>query len=460
MSDIIRYQILCIGLDEKSKNFIKASITEAGSLHCIDDVSTFEKEFEQWQDGQFAGCFCSSGIAELPGSELAQSVQNQCPKMNKYFVTYDITKFEPSILVKNGFMNVFAMPFDAELLKRVVKEEVLINVSAQKALRSVKLFDLGADDSLDFKTFVFLPLNNKFVPFSAANEGINQNRIQKLNNAQVGSLFIDFKDMNKFYEYSANRIRALTGNKDERGSTERQAKLEGHIRSIITSIFDQALKTDFAGAKEMIENCQSIISNFITNGGSNDWYTRLMTSVGDQKDPYNHASRVSTFAALFAIGLGHPHPEDLAMAGMFHDLGMVDVPEGLLEKPESEWTTEEREIYESHPERSINYLKNKRISLPPNVEKAILQHHEKITGKGFPKKLGGARIFEDAQLLSYADNFDYLTRLEPGKKQLNPLEAHAEIVKMQIVGIDVSSRISRLLKNEGPKSESTSQEKK
>ena len=442
MSENLSFQILALGLGKKVEEFIESCFSSGGTLLKISQASQFENQFENWQDGDFAGIFCSSNIPELSGNELGQVLQNQCPKTNKYYITYDMTTYEPSVLLKNGFTNVFCLPQDKELLVRTIKEEILASISGQKSLRPIKILDLGANEKLDFGTYVFLPLNNRFIPFSKVDQPIDEGRLEKLNKHQVGSLFIEKDDLNKFYSYSANRLRDAT--KPGMGATERQAKLETHVRGLFNSIFDQSIKTDFAGGKEMVENCQNIISNFITKGTSNNWHHRLLASIGDLTDPYNHASRVSTLASLFAVGIDHPRPEDLAMAGMFHDLGMIDVPDTITNKPESEWTTVEREIYQGHPERTMFYLKQKRISLPAEVEKAILQHHEKITGRGYPKGLTD-RITIEAQILSYADQFDYLTRVVPGKRTLSTPEAHQEIVSTQSIGMEVLGKIGKLI---------------
>ncbi len=445
MSDPLNFQILALGLNKKLEEFIESCFISGGTLVKISTADEFFDKFEQWHDGDFAGIFCGSDIPELSGKELGQGLQNQCPNTHKFYVTNDLTDYQPSVLLKNGFTNVFCLPQDKELLIRSIKEEILTNISGKQSLRPIKIMDVGSDEKLDFGTFVFLPLNNRFVPFSKSNEKIDEERLKKLSKHQVGSLFIDKNDLNRFYTYSANRLRDAT--KPGMGATERQAKLETHVRGLFNSIFDQAIKTDFAGGKEMVENCQNIISNFITKGSSNDWHLRLLASIGDLTDPYNHASRVSTLAALFAVGLDHPNPEDLAMAGMFHDVGMIDIPDIILDKPENEWSPEDRAIYEGHPERTMYYLKQKRISLSTEVEKAILQHHEKASGKGYPRGMS-ERITVEAQILSYADQFDYLTRIEPGKKNLSPSEAHEAIAATQSIETELLEKLQKLVNGE------------
>ena len=165
--------------------------------------------------------------------------------------------------------------------------------------------------------------------------------------------------------------------------------------------------------------------------------------------PYNHASNVSTFAALFAIGIGHKRPEDLAMAGLFHDIGLAQLPAEMQNiDPETLKEPKDIELYYSHAEKSVTMVKQKRIILPDSVEKAILQHHERFTGKGFPRALPAQRLSQEGQILSFADQFDYLTREEEGKVRLSPLDAVEAIRKTNSIGPELISQIRKLFATE------------
>ncbi len=448
MSDVVSQRILLIGLDEKSHKLLEAEIAGA-KFHSIMTRAEFESQYEEWQDGTFVAIFTGDAMTEIPKFELAQVLLNQCPGTAKFYVTYDVDKYEPRNLLKNGFSQAFCLPLDMATLKRVIREQILTIIKGQKSFRAVRIFDLSANSTLEFDTYVFLPLNRRYIKFSGANTSFDESRLEKLSQAQMNSVFVDSKDMPKFYQYSAKRLKDLTNDSGAVSSTERQEKLRECVHGLFTDIFDQSLKSDFAEGKQTIAQCEGIISNYITNGASSDWYTRLMATVGESVDTYNHSSNVATFAALFAIGVGHPHPEDLAMAGLFHDLGMGGLPADLLVKPEAEWSNEDREMYYSHPEKSLNMIKAKRIIVSPAVEKAILQHHEKFSGKGYPRGLSAGRISDEAQILSFADQFDYLTRLEEGKPRLGPVQALEEIKRNGSINPEFISKFKKILEKEG-----------
>ena len=440
--DAAKIKVLFIGLDAPEQELVR-SLCDGGEALVISSGAEFEAQYDSWQDGAFNAVFCGKSGKGIAPFEIAQTMLNQCPNTPKFYVTRDFSGYEPRLLIKNGFSRSFLLPLDLPSLKRAVAEHVTSD-KARKSFRSVRVFDLDGETKLEFDTFVFLPLNKKYVRFSGAGEPVSEKRLGKLNEKSMSSVFVDHKDMPKFYQYSANRLREM-GDASGPGATERQEKLRDCVRGVFSDIFDASVKADFDGAKEMLENCSGIISNYVTKGARSDWYARLMSAIGESEDAYSHATNVASFAALFAIGLGHAHPEDLAMAGMFHDLGETAIPEEILAKADLERTQPEREMYWSHPEKSIAALKTKRMIVAPAVEKAIAQHHEAWHGRGYPKQLPAARISPEAQILSFADQFDYLTRLQEGRPRLAPLDAFEEIKRTGSINPEILSGIRKLL---------------
>lgn len=444
MGDGASFSVLLLGLEPQAVDLVRP-VCEGAEFTEVNTADEFEGQFENWQDGDFSVILCGPALQGMSSLEAAQVLLNQCPNTIKYYVTVTTENYEPRNLVKNGFNMSFALPVDGSLFKKSILENIASNRN-QKSFRSVKVFDLEPGDHLDFETYVYLPLNRKYVRYTRANHEIEAKKLEKLQAKQMSQVFVDHRDMGKFYQYSARRLRELG---DEGvSSTEKQEKLQDSVRSLFNDIFDFTVKADFDNGREMIKQCESIVSNYITKGASSSWYQKLLSSIGEAGDTYSHASNVATFAALFAIGIGYARPEDLAMAGLFHDLGVATLPLELQHKDVEEMTDQEKALYFTHPEKSVNMVKNKRIIVTPDVERAILQHHEKWSGKGWPKKLSASRIDEASQILSFADQFDYLTRYDEGKKRFAPLEALEAIRKSGSINPDLITRIRRVLDNE------------
>jgi HD-GYP domain-containing protein (c-di-GMP phosphodiesterase class II) len=441
------YEFLFVGVDDAAEGGLRdriKSIDASANITHVRTLPEFEGVYETWQDGMFTAIFGGNAMEGMPGSELAQVFLNQAPGTKRYYVSSSAVAYEPRLLIKNGFMQTYLLPGDGVQLLQLLKDFVMVGPKAKRVYKPVRITDLEDGGSIGFSTFVFLPLNKKHVPFSPTNGEISRKKFEKLQERQVTQLYVDNKDMQKFYQYTAQRMAAL-GEEGAASATEREAKLREMVRGLFTDIFDASVKADFDEGREMIQQAEKIISNYITKGATSNWYSKLMSAVGESPDGYSHASNVSTIGALFAIGIGMKNPEDIAMAGLFHDLGLSQMPPHFSEVTFSELTADEQARYREHPELSLNIVKGKRIILTEKVEKAILQHHERWDGKGFPKGLPSGRISQEAQILSFADQFDYLTRIREGQKRLTPSEAADEIKANGSVGPELVSKIKTLM---------------
>ncbi|WP_051951471.1 HD domain-containing phosphohydrolase [Actinacidiphila yeochonensis] len=128
------------------------------------------------------------------------------------------------------------------------------------------------------------------------------------------------------------------------------------------------------------------------------------------KDPYTrgHSERVGELAALIAIELGATAPRVAAvrLGGTLHDIGKLGVPTGVLRK-NGPLTADERRLMERHPADGDDVLRG--ISVLDEARAAVLHHHERVDGTGYPYGLGGGRIPEAARIVAVADAFDAMT---------------------------------------------------
>lgn len=127
-----------------------------------------------------------------------------------------------------------------------------------------------------------------------------------------------------------------------------------------------------------------------------------------------HSLRVADLCGVFAELLGWP-PEDrerAQWAGYYHDLGKHFVPAEIMLK-KAALTHYERDMIQTHPEEGyLRYIQmngNKEGNPDLLICRAILEHHERIDGNGYPKKLRGDEISELASLVSLADVVDALS---------------------------------------------------
>jgi HD-GYP domain-containing protein (c-di-GMP phosphodiesterase class II) len=113
--------------------------------------------------------------------------------------------------------------------------------------------------------------------------------------------------------------------------------------------------------------------------------------------------------ALFArrLGLGDDDTLNLLLAGLLLDIGKLTVPVTILAKP-GPLTGAERAFIRRHVRRGL-YLARSAADLPESVEEAIIGHHERLDGSGYPRGCTGTQIPLAGRMAGIVDTYDALT---------------------------------------------------
>ncbi|MFF5894770.1 HD-GYP domain-containing protein [Streptomyces argenteolus] len=137
---------------------------------------------------------------------------------------------------------------------------------------------------------------------------------------------------------------------------------------------------------------------------------RALVQAVDIKDGYTrgHSERVGRASELIAreLGMEESRMEALRFAGILHDVGKLGVPTRVLRK-DGPLTPEERRVIELHPEYGHEIVRG--IGFLDEARAAILHHHERLDGSGYPYGLAGEQIPEFARVVAVADAFDAMT---------------------------------------------------
>jgi putative nucleotidyltransferase with HDIG domain len=121
-----------------------------------------------------------------------------------------------------------------------------------------------------------------------------------------------------------------------------------------------------------------------------------------------HMANVFKLSNLIGQGLGLNQIQlnELSLAASLHDIGKLKIPEEILYKS-TKLTNKEFELMKMHSNFGAEMLKNAQFST--EVIKAVLYHHEKFNGHGYPKGIKGAEIPLFSRIISIADAFDAMT---------------------------------------------------
>ncbi len=163
----------------------------------------------------------------------------------------------------------------------------------------------------------------------------------------------------------------------------------------------------------------------------NHMYARsidAMIKALEAKDFYTrgHSQRVTLYSVAIAeeLGMAGQELENLNRASVLHDLGKIGVREAVLNKP-GRLTEEEFAEIVRHPEAAVRILEPIPFFHP--LLPAILHHHERFDGKGYPSRLAGKAIPLASRIMTVADTFDAMTSTRAYRKALPVADSIAEI---------------------------------
>ncbi len=136
----------------------------------------------------------------------------------------------------------------------------------------------------------------------------------------------------------------------------------------------------------------------------------------------SHARSIKDMASALGarIGLGDQELKRLEIAALFHDIGKIGIPTGLLLKP-GRLTRDERTMIETHPEVGEKILRP--IERLQDVAWIVRNCHEDYDGNGYPDGRKGKDIPLEARMILVCDAFDAMTSDRPYRKRLPVAEA-------------------------------------
>jgi diguanylate cyclase (GGDEF)-like protein len=155
---------------------------------------------------------------------------------------------------------------------------------------------------------------------------------------------------------------------------------------------------------------------------------RVLAEAIQAKDPFlrGHSEEVSGYVAAVArrLGIDERRREELVFGSLLHDVGKIGISERILLKP-GKLTPEERTLIELHPRIGFRLIEQVPALRP--IAGAILHHHERYDGDGYPEGLAGDGIPIEARIICVADSFSAMTAERPYRGRMSLDEACTEL---------------------------------
>lgn len=218
-------------------------------------------------------------------------------------------------------------------------------------------------------------------------------------------------------------------------------RLETYSQRIRRSQEFQRFKTDYTKKVSfMKENINNFIANdedlnvdklldeTLTLFGENSTTISMFDMLHNMRQiddsTYAHSVNVALICRLIGKwkNFSEKDMDTLTLCGLLHDIGKSKIPNEIIGKP-GKLTDSEYEEIKKHPVIGYNMVKN--LNIDQRVKNAVLLHHERFDGKGYPLGLTGSEIDDFTSIVSIADVYDAMTANRCYRDGLCPFEVIA-----------------------------------
>jgi PAS domain S-box-containing protein/putative nucleotidyltransferase with HDIG domain len=192
---------------------------------------------------------------------------------------------------------------------------------------------------------------------------------------------------------------------------------------------DLAFAVDDLRLREQLE--QSVLERQRQSDRLETVFERAITAIAatvERRDPYTagHEQRVAKLSVAIGskMGMTDKQLQGLRLAALVHDLGKIQIPFEILNKPGA-LTRLEYQLVQGHAEAGYEILRG--LEFPWPLADIVRQHHERLDGSGYPQGLRGEEILIEAKVLAVADVVESMSSHRPYRASLGTEAALQEL---------------------------------
>lgn len=249
--------------------------------------------------------------------------------------------------------------------------------------------------------------------FCSADNAIEPACLHRLQSEGITKLYIHPEDREHYQGY-------LRANWREMLSDDQQPVIDRV--SVLSDVIRDALKEQFASGstESIVATCKEFGSSTAEVLGRQPIVLKELAQVlHHDYGTFTHSANVAAYSVLLgkALGYSHDHLEQLAIGGLVHDLGKLEISDRILNKPGRLDDEELREI-RLHPVRGLERVADRK-DLSFGQLMMVYQHHERCDGSGYPVGCDAKEIHPWARLCAIVDVYEALTSTRPYRQALS-----------------------------------------
>jgi putative nucleotidyltransferase with HDIG domain len=256
---------------------------------------------------------------------------------------------------------------------------------------------------------------------------LTQILIDKINTYGILTIYVKREDGKETFYASSERIK----NSPEFKQFKRQYISE--VDSFKNALNDVVEKNTPLDIEAILQSALRLVSGAPGQFG----ILQMLHSMRDYDDAtYAHCLNVGLICNLIAswMKMSTAETEQLTVCGVLHDIGKQLVPHSIISKP-GRLTKEEFAVIQKHPSLGYELLRSQHVD--NDICNAVLMHHERCDGTGYPLKWRGVKIPSHAKVVTLADVYDAMTANRSYRRPMCPFDVLAIIEKESLQKYDV-----------------------
>ncbi|MBF8277571.1 MAG: hypothetical protein HW390_2644 [Candidatus Brocadiaceae bacterium] len=265
-----------------------------------------------------------------------------------------------------------------------------------------------------------------YVLYCSGEHAIRQSHLEELQSNGIQNLYIRNEDQKKYFKYIESSLSSIV--KDRIDIKVKSQLVYNVAKNIMTDVFDNPRSG--ANVERSRGWVSGIVEHIMTNA---DASTNMLSMVSYDYYTYTHSVNVSVLGLLFAryIGLDSDKMDVLGTGLMLHDIGKTQIAPELVNK-NGKLSNDEFVEIKKHVELGFVLLRQLG-GLDEASFYAILQHHEREEGGGYPRGIKGSEIHDYGKIAKIVDVYDALTTKRSYSDARQPFNA-LTIMKNEMKG--------------------------
>jgi HD-GYP domain-containing protein (c-di-GMP phosphodiesterase class II) len=369
-------------------------------------------------------------------TEGVRKLRQSFPEVSIVGVSFGRLRFKKNEAYTAGVQFLYTLPFEEELLLNKVFElspplSLEEDISPDQ-LMAVSVIEIESAPFLPFSLYLYLPFNRKILLYYQRDQKLDEARVKKFKENAHHTLYIRRSDIKSYKKFWADLIARPESQKSGLGEVDARRKSAERLMGLMGDFFQDENLSDDQG-QMTLDNLKNVVEALESPQASLELSRDVAKLAAQRLTHISHAQNVAAYCCLFGLALNVGDATTLKLGGLLHDLGLSDMAAHLVGQDLTRMSPEDAAQYKLHPGSGKLTIEEKKMKLPPGVMDMILYHHERPDGSGYPYGKKGPEIPPLAKVCSFADEFDKLTSVRSGYRQLNPIEA-----VRRIAGLDGS----------------------